>query len=289
MVDDSVTPAPSSPRPAAAGSVLVVASPERAEHIVRALEDLASTVRPVGDVHELGPRLTRDAIAIVAAPEGNPSPEALLEALAGDERTAALPVLLVVDDGFPNERARRLHTAGAAVVLAWPSEVRLLPGLVLALSEASVAVRRSQRVDAALDDAVEARIAVDSTPAGELRCRVSGGTAILRGEADSAWRARRLRDLVGNVPGIERVEARELVVVPPVVPDEELDRTVRDVIRSALGEAIDGLEITTSAGAVRITGTLSGDEERRRLQGVVENVPGVTHLDARITVPGAAP
>lgn len=303
---ETTSPAPSG------GSILVIAPPERAEHVMRALDGLTAAARPVATVHEAVARLTADTIAIVAAPDDasphelrsppaaahadprdpsptspwTSSPEPLLETLAGDERTAALPVLVVVEDGFPDGRARGLHVAGAAAVLAWPSEVRLLPGLVLELCGTSLAKRRAEQEDAALGDAVGARIAVDSTPAGELRCRVAGGTAILYGETDSPWRARRLAELVANVPGIEHVDARELHVIPPVVPDEELDRTVRDVIRSAMGDAIDAIVISTSAGEVVLTGTLPSDEARRRLESVVENVPGVTHLEARITVAG---
>jgi hypothetical protein len=306
---DPNAPDPSTTLPAG-GSVLVVAPPERAEHVVRALDGLAPSARPVNDVSAALAHLGGDTIAIVAAPQGQVpgaadgereapprgatpepdlgAPEGLLEALAADERAAALPVVLVVDDGFPDARARRLHALGAAAVLAWPSEVRLLPGLVLSLCDATLAVRRTQHAEAGLADAIEARIAVDATPAGELRCKVAEVTAILRGETDSPWRARRLHDLVANVPGIEEVDARELHVIPPVVPDDELDRTVRDVIRSALGEAIEGLELTTSAGAVTLTGIVASDEERRRLEGVVENVPGVTHLDARLEVQGTA-
>jgi osmotically-inducible protein OsmY len=295
MIDRDPVPPSTGP---ACGSILVIAPPDRAEHVVRALEGLAAAGRPVGTVHEAMARLTADTIAIVAAPEGaasdpsrsntqpalEASPESLLEALGSDGRTAALPVLVVVDDGFDDERARRLHTAGAAAVLAWPSEVRLLPGLVLELSDRSLAARRREPEDAALGDAVEARIGVDATPASELRCRVVDGTAILRGETDSPWRAHRLAELVANVPGIEHVDARELHVIPPVVPDEELDRTVRDVIRSAMGDASTGVEVTTCAGEVTLAGTLVSEAARRRLEGVVENVPGVTGLDDRITV-----
>lgn len=303
---DPNAPDPSTTLPAG-GSVIVVAPPDRAEHVVRALDGLAPSARPASDLSAALAHLGGDAIAIVAAPHGRTAgaadgertaaprastepdlgaPEGVLEALAADERAAALPVVLVVDDGFPAARARRLHALGAAAVLAWPSEVRLLPGLVLSLSDAALARRRAQDADAGLGDAIEARIGVDATPAGELRCRVAEGTAILRGETDSSWRARRLHDLVAGVPGIEQVDARQLHVIPPVVPDEELDRTVRDVIRSALGEAIEAIEITTSAGAVTLTGTVASAEERHRLQCVVENVPGVTHLDARLAVPG---
>jgi osmotically-inducible protein OsmY len=292
MIDPSPSSTPSTPSTSpTGGSILVIASAERAEHVVRALEGLAAAPRPVGTGHEAVARVTADTIAIVVdtasrsgGADTEPSPESQLEALASDARTAALPVLVVVDDDFDDERARGLHTAGAAAVLAWPSEVRLLPGLVLELSDASLAVRRTQPEDAALGDAVGARIAVDATPAAELRCEVAGGTAILRGETDSRWRAHRLVELVGNVPGVEHVEARGLHVIPPVVPDEELERTVRDVIRSAMGDAITGVEITTCAGEVILAGTLDSDEARRRLEGVVENVPGVIRLDARITV-----
>jgi len=296
MTIDSTSPATAP----AGGSILVVAAPERAEHVMRALDGLIPAARPVGTVREALARLTADTIAIVAAPTdegwpqaspprsnpepGTTSPESLLEALVSDDRSAALPVLVVVDDGFPGARARRLHAAGAAAVLAWPSEVRLLPGIVLELSDASLSRRRAQPEDVALGDAVGARIAVDATPAGELECRILGDTAILRGETDSSWRARRLAELVGNVPGIERVDARALYVIPPVVPDEELDRTVRDVIRSAMGTDGNGVEITTCAGEVVLAGTLASEQVRRRLEGVVENVPGVTRLDARITV-----
>lgn len=263
----------------------MVAPPDRAEHVVRALDGLTATACPVGSVLEAIDCIGEDCFAIVAAPSEVVAPlEAVLEALARHDRTVALPVLLIVDDGFPDARARTLHAAGAAVVLAWPTEVRLLPGLVLQLSDASLVVRRGQSVDAALGDAIEARIAVDATPAGELRCRVEGATAILHGETDSPWRARRLRDLVGNVPGIEHVDARALHVIPPVVPDDELDQTIRDVLRSALGDAIEGIDITTSAGEVMLTGTLRDGEEIRRLEHLVENVPGVTRLEARLVV-----
>lgn len=284
MIDPSAIPISSSTSPAG-GRVVVLAAPARAEHVVRALDGLTATPCPWESVPAALDRIGEDCFAIVAVPaEGVAPPESLLAALARHERVAALPVLLVVDDGFPAARARTLHAAGAATVLAWPSEVRLLPGLVLQLSDASLTVRRGQPVDAALGDAIEARIAVDATPAGELRCRVDGSVAILRGETDSAWRAHRLRDLVGNVPGIERVDAGALHVLPPVVPDDELDQTIRDVLRSALGPALDGIEITTSAGEVTIVGTLRDDDERRRLEHLVENVPGVTRLAARLGV-----
>lgn len=268
----------------AGGRVVVLAAPARAEHVLRALDGLTAAAYPVDSVAAAIDAIGEACFAIVAAPAETVAPEAMLEALARHDRSAALPVIVVVDDGFPDGRARILHAAGAAIVLAWPSEVRLLPGLVPQLSDASLVVRRSQPVDAALGDAIEARIAVDATPAGELRCRVEGAVAILHGETDSPWRARRLRDLVGNVPGIERVDARALYVIPPVVPDDELDQTIRDVLRSALGHAIDGLEITTSAGEVTLTGTLRDDDERRRLEHLVENVPGVTRLAARVVV-----
>ncbi len=269
----------------AGGRIIVLASPDRAEHVVRALDGLGAAARAVGSTSEVIDNLGDDCFAIVAAPaEVVASLESVLEALARHDRTAALPVLLVVDDGFPDARARRLHGAGASAVLAWPSEVRLLSGLVLHLSDASLVVRRSQPVDAALGDAIEARIAVDATPAGELRCRVESATAILHGETDSPWRARRLRDLVANVPGIERVDARALHVIPPVVPDDELDQTIRDVIRSALGATVEGIEITTSAGEVTLTGMLDDDEARRRLEHLVENVLGVTRIESRVRV-----
>lgn len=280
---------PASPRPAG-GRIVVLAPPDRAEHVVRALDGLTATVCPVGSASAAIDGIGEDCLAIVAAPaELAGAPEAVLEALAGSDRTAALPVLLVVDDDFPNDRARRLHAAGASAVLAWPSEVRLLPGLVVQLSDASLVVRRGQPVDAALGDAIEARIAVDATPAGELRCRVEGATAILHGETDSPWRARRLRDLVANVPGIERVDARGLHVIPPVVPDEELDQTIRDVLRSALGATIEGIEITTSAGEVTLAGTLDDDEARRHLEHLVENVLGVARLESRLSVRDESP
>lgn len=286
MEDPTLTASrPTHPAP---GNIVVLAPPASADHVARALEGVPATLRCVSAVPEAAASITEDTLAIVAAPDDDdPSPEALLEALAADARTAARPVLLVVDQDLPDERARELHAAGAAVVLAWPAEVRLLPRLVLALRRATVATRRSQSADVGLDEAVAARIAVDATPA-ELSCRVAEGTAILRGRTDSPWRARRLRDLVGNVPGVERVEDHALEVVPPEVPDEELDRTIRDVIRSALGEAASTVDVEVHAGAVTLLGTLGSPAEHRLLESVVENVPGVVGLDVRVTVPGDA-
>lgn len=286
MEDPSLTASrPTHPAP---GTIVVVAPPAPAEHVARALDGVPATARSVTTVQEVTACITDDTLAIVAAPGDDASPEAVLAALAADDRTAALPVLLVVGDDFPAARARALHAAGAAVVLAWPAEVRLLPGLVLSLRRATVATRRTQSAEVALDEAVAARIAVDATPA-ELSCRVVGGTAILRGRTDSPWRARRLHDLVGNVPGVERVEDHALEVVPPEVPDEELDRTVRDVLRSALGDAIATVEVEVRNGAVTLGGTLGSSAERRRLESVVENVPGVLGLAVRIVVPDDTP
>jgi osmotically-inducible protein OsmY len=157
---------------------------------------------------------------------------------------------------------------------------------VLALCDASLASRRSQPADVSLGEAVDARLAVDETLATEIHCRVIGDTAILRGEVDSLWRVRRLRDVVQHVPGIEHIDTRGLHVVPPVVHDEELGRTVRDVIRSAMGHAIATVHVTTHAGEVTLTGALPSDAQR--LEGVVENVPGVARIDDRIVVPDDA-
>lgn len=265
-----------------ARSILVVAPRTQAEHLVRALEGLPATIRAVHAAHELHASLTADTLAIVTAL----ADEALLDALADEDRTAVLPVLVVVDDGFAHARARELHTRGAAVVLAWPSEVRFLPRLVLGLSTAGLATRRRQTADVALDAAIAARIAADDTPADALSCRVTGGVATLRGRTDSPWRAGRLRELVAGVPGIERVQADELLVIPPVVPDEELGDTIGDVIRSALGDgAIATIAVDARAGVVTLTGTLRSDAERRQLAGVVENVPGVAHVHDQTTVP----
>jgi osmotically-inducible protein OsmY len=286
MQDPSLTASrPTHPAP---GRVVVLAPPTAADHIARALEGVPVTLRSVTAAPLAATCITEDTLAIVAAPADDQSPESLLEALAADERTAARPVLLVVEQALSAAQARALHAAGAAVVLAWPAEVRLLPGLLLSLRRSTLAARREQSADVALDEAVVARIAVDATPA-ELSCRVVDGTAILRGRTDSPWRARRLRDLVANVPGVERVEDHALEVVPPEVPDEELERTVRDVIRSALGDAAATVAVEVHAGAITLTGTLDGPAELRMLETVVENVPGVVGLELHIVVPHDAP
>lgn len=264
----------------AARSILVVAPPSQAEHLVRALEGIAAAIRCVHAVHEAHASVTADTLAVVTAP----ADQAWLDVLASEDPTAALPVLVVVDDGFPHAHARRLYTRGAAMVLAWPSEVRFLPRLVLALGDAGLATRHRQAADVALGEAIAARLAIDDTPADDLQCSVTDGVATLRGRTDSPWCARRLRELVANVPGVERVEADALLVIPPVVPDEELGGTVRDVIRSALGDAAATIGVEARAGVVTLRGTLESDAERRQLEGVVENVPGVTHVHVSITV-----
>jgi osmotically-inducible protein OsmY len=280
------------------GDILIIAAASRAEQVARALEPLAVVGRPVGSVEEAKRRLTADTVAIAIAPmdEASPDrasldqawPEAVLERLSADPSTAELPVLVVVDGGFDDARARRLYEAGAAVVIEWPAEVLFIPPLVLELRDVSVAARRSQPADVSLGEVVNARIAADESLTTEIHCRVIGDTAIVRGEVDSLWRVRRIRDVVQHVPGIEHVDTHGLHVVPPAVPDEELGRTVRDVIRSAMGDAIAKVHVSTHAGEVTLTGTLPTDAGRRQLESVVENVLGVTRIDDRIVVPADA-
>jgi osmotically-inducible protein OsmY len=135
--------------------------------------------------------------------------------------------------------------------------------------------------DTFLAQAVRRRIARDPTVRSGLDVRAETRIVTLLGEVDSLLAERRAVDLARNVEGVRAVIDR-LSRTPSARPDGAV---LVDVKRALADDPIARaypLRVVVANGAVVLTGTVPTDAERTIAEDVVQGVPGVRNVDARV-------
>jgi osmotically-inducible protein OsmY len=265
----------SAPIDAATTELLVIGASARRERLRPALEELALLMRGVDTIDaamtHIGP--TTAAIIVDAATGGLREVTRLRRALGMRD----VPIVLIVDAGSSSGRAVAGYDAGATAVLEWPTEALLVHDLLRELLELPAGERPQAAGDAALADAIAARLRLDEALPDTLRCSVVRGTAVCRGELGSLWERDRLVRLVAAVPGITRVVDHGIAIRPSEVPDHELEETVAGVVLSAGNVEARNLAASVDAGVVTLTGH-AAPEAVARVRNALRSVPGVRRV-----------
>lgn len=267
--------------------ILAIGSLEMTEKLSRALEQTSATVRRLASLEEARDHVGPTTIALILAATDETDhnrPIELVDRLAHEEGLDHLPLFVVVDESFEAEYAQSLYESGATVVFAWPSELLLMPRIMVEMLDVSMQEHAEQSADLSLTEALRAHLEVDNELGGDIDCEVRGGCAILRGEVDSLWKKRRLLGLVEHVPGVMGVIAQDVRVRPPATPDPVLGDTIMAALRSAAPIDPDTLCISVLDGAVTIAGTAASRSELRQVQSIVENTEGVRRVENLATV-----
>lgn len=262
--------------------IIVIGSTEMTEKLRRALEETSAVIRATTAVTEVDPLVGPTTVAVLFEVVDTVDPEDAVDTvdqLAQCRGLDDLPLFVVVDDDFEDERAQALYERGATVVFAWPSEVLLMPRIIVEMLDVTVHEHARQNSDSSLTEALTAHLSVEPDLAERVECEVRGGCAILRGEVESLWKKQRLLNLVEHVPGIVGIIAQDVMVYPPETPDPVLGDTIMAALRSAGPIDPDTLCISVMDAMVTIAGTVRTREELRRVQSIVENIEGVRKVD----------
>lgn len=149
----------------------------------------------------------------------------------------------------------------------------------------------AQLSDPQIESAIKERLAGDGRiDATNIQVKVEEGVATLSGTAPTLEDKALAEALVsGTMVGIHKLHNR-ITVIPPVLKDEEIKRSVEAAIRSvpALKEsALNKITVSVHEGVVVLKGTVEKPMHRRLADKVTESVRGVVSMANLLKVVGS--
>lgn len=248
--------------------------------IERTLEPLRLRPRRRADLREvLAEDLDGTAGAVLAPPlRGAPCERAVAQLR---RRHRGLPVFVVAPQDEPDDRVGRLYRRGATAVFAWPLERGLLPGVMGELLGVEPRPSLPSDADRSLERAIRARLGVLGRAEKELRIAVRNGVALLAGRVDKLWKVRFLDNDIAHVPGVRATDARKLEVKPSGLPDRDIARSLRILLRGVSSIEDRTLSVSVHAGHAVLMGTVINREEWLHALELITMVDGVRSVTNR--------
>jgi len=224
--------------------------------------------------------------AIVFVPEPTVKrPAPAFRSLAASLGERAVPIYLVLGREPASRTLRSLYGAGAAAVLVWPSDRRVLLAALFCIEPLGYLARGSAR-DRRVEQRVMKRLLQESDDLGALQVRVVAGVVVLFGRLDALWKGDVARDLAGASPGVRAVVTPGIQIVPPRVPDRAVAAAARGMLASASDIDPSAIQAKVSDGRLTLSGRAASRREMRRILDLMRHVRGVRAIANRVTVTG---
>lgn len=253
------------------------------DHNLDPAEEALAPLRTRCDRHaDLREALSRglDGIlaVLLAPPLRDTRPERAVKMVR--DTAADLPVFVLVPLDVPDSVTLRLYRSGANAVFAFPLEQKLLPALLGELLGIEAPPARATDADRALERAIRARLRVLGKTERGLRISVRNGAVKLAGKVDRLWKLRSLDRNIARVPGVTAIDARALEVAPSGLPDRDIARSIRNLLKGVSSIEDQTLSVSVHDGHVVLMGTVINREEwlhALELLAMLEGVRSVTN------------
>jgi osmotically-inducible protein OsmY len=257
--------------------------------VERRLAELRASTERIPDLDVLEESLEPLPLAVVLVePLGKKATLDLVKAVRSLPAGAHLPVFVLVPSAAPR-RVISLYRAGVTAVFEWPREARIFPHVLTELLGIEVVHGRATKSDLRLARSVRARLRSCEGVSGAVRIRAAEGVVRVSGDAASLWEKEETRRLISSTPGVRGVRLDDLRVRPSAIPDRQLTRFVRQVVRAA-ADSEDTLATSVENGYVVLAGTVASRAELDRIHALLTNVRGVRGIECLATVsPGGRP
>jgi osmotically-inducible protein OsmY len=194
----------------------------------------------------------------------------------------SMPLFVVLPDDSSTKLIGRCYEAGASGVFEWPKEAESLDRLLAEMLSIRLVRGPAERSETALARAVRARLrlqaGLDEVPKLEIR----RGLVRASGTVDSLPVKKDVEECIAAVPGVKGVDVHALHVLPDPVPDREIRRTCRRLLRSS--DQIDEKTISLSVDGGRMTfqGSVRDRRELDRLRILAANIRGVRDVEVDV-------
>ena len=196
------------------------------------------------------------------------------------QRTPRLPVLVALEGRPSSTTLRSLYSAGVAGVFLWPDEHRALRLSLVRLIDRASPGGPPRAADVVIEERARGTLRAEGRGYDRLLVEVFQSVIVLRGQVDGLWRLREAARVLGELPGVQDVVAREVTVVAQPRADEAIERAVAALLDAASEVDPDGLELEVSQGRVRLGGALQSQRELQRLVDLMAHVRGVRAIEA---------
>jgi osmotically-inducible protein OsmY len=218
---------------------------------------------------------------LLAPPLPGTRPERAVEMVR--EASPDLPVFALVPLDLPDAVTLRFYRSGANAVFALPLEQKLLPALLGELLGVEAPPARATDADRALERAIRARLRVLGKTERGLRIAVRNGVVKLAGEVDRLWKLRSLDQNIGYVPGVTAIDARALEVAPSGLPDRDIARSIRSLLKGVSSIEDRTLNVSVHDGHVVLMGTVINREEWLHALDLLAMLDGVRSVTNKTT------
>jgi osmotically-inducible protein OsmY len=197
------------------------------------------------------------------------------------ERTS-LPLFAVLSEGSSTAQVRRCYAAGASGVFEWPREADLLDRYLAEVLSLRLIRGAAEKPETALARAVRARLKQLPGLVEVPRLEVRRGIVRASGTVDSLPVKRDVEECIAAVPGVSGVDTGALHVVPDPVPDQEIRRTCRRLLRASDGIDERAVSISVDGGRLILRGSARDRRELGRLQALAANIRGVRDVAVEV-------
>jgi osmotically-inducible protein OsmY len=265
-------------------NIVVVGEHRRTGAVAKQLDSLNVAVDRVSlqDMNETVAAAV-SSVVLVTPLNGVPTHRAL-EQLRAESKVVIEPVFVIVPDGTVAKTVRKLYADGAEAVFEWPREVSALASLVAERLGIVIVRGVTSESDAALARTVRSYLRSSQVAPSGIKVSCHGGTVDLRGAVDTLWKKQDLEELVHEVPGVERVVADDVRVWPTARADDEIEASIRVVLRETSDVSQETLAVSVSNGLVVLAGSVDDRSEVARVLELVSHVKGVRDIDNLMTI-----
>lgn len=252
------------------------------DHVADALASLKVRL-PSTATDDLDDRFDTTALGLVLVALGETS-ETRRHFESVRRRVSQQPIYVVLSDHPRAVLVRRLYEAGASGVFEWPRENKLLAHYLAEMLSLRMVRGRAQEADTALARVVRTHLKILAQVPLLPRVEARGGVVTLIGTIDSLALKHEIERCVERIPGVRRVDMRELIVIPEPIPDRRLRQSLRRLLKQHLSIDERTLSVSVDAGRVVLAGTASHTRELRKIQELAVHLRGVRSVQMRILV-----
>jgi osmotically-inducible protein OsmY len=215
--------------------------------------------------------------------QGTSKTKSLLEKLGG-KKLRDLPIISIQRSKISDTEIRGIYKWGATAVIEWPIEEPFLQRLLAEIIGIKRARFKTTKANVALARSVRAHLRIAPISDHDIKVSISGGTAILSGTVNRLSDIGRIETIILGIPGIEGVDTKGITILRSLVPDANLSRRLKRMIRDS--ELVDEKTITLKVenGYVSLEGTILNKRDLRAVIKLIENVKGVRGIHDSTTV-----
>jgi osmotically-inducible protein OsmY len=258
-----------------------VGDPDKTAPLRETLSPVQVRIRESESLATLSEDLRAATVGVVLV---DPPRAALLEEAAreaaGRPADTALPLFVVVPEDTSDSQVMRLYRCGATCVFSWPLESAMIPTLLREMLGVELRSSKPSNADRALQRAIRTRLRAIGKDEKGLRIATRDGAVSLTGTVDRLWKKRALEDAIAPVPGVRTITAGRVQVAPSGVPDSEVAKAVRALLRGASSIDQETLAVSVHDGVLVVVGTVLNREEwlhTLELLSMLEGVRSVTN------------